>query len=74
MAFFSVIDFYEGPLYTGPMAYYINENCTACAVCLLVCPTGSIMENTPQFLIDADSCLDSGLCVAVCPEKAIQKL
>lgn len=53
------------------MAYQIVKTCTLCGACLPECPTGSIVQGTQQFHIDADTCADHAACVAVCPVDAI---
>lgn len=49
--------------------------CTACAICVDVCPEGSISEaevdGKDVYVIDPETCTDCGACVEVCPEDAI---
>ncbi len=51
------------------------ETCTACAVCVDVCPEGSISEaevdGKDVYVIDPETCTDCGACVDVCPEGSI---
>jgi ferredoxin len=56
------------------MAYVITKACTKCGACLPECPTGSIVEGTKQFHIDADTCANHASCVAVCPVDAISPM
>lgn len=56
------------------MSHYITKECTACGICASECPTDSITEAKPIFLIDADTCTDCMACVPVCPVDAIKKL
>lgn len=56
------------------MAYYITNSCTRCGACVEECPTTSISESDPIFLIDADTCNDCMACVPICPLEAINKL
>ena len=52
------------------MAYKINDDCTACGVCVEECPVEAITEGD-IYKIDADTCTDCGVCVDVCPVEAI---
>ena len=49
----------------------ITEKCTNCMACikLLGCP--AIVVEEGEVRIDEDSCADCGLCISVCPYKAI---
>lgn len=53
------------------MPHVIQKTCTKCGACLPECPTGSIIEGKDKYVIDADTCADHALCVAVCPVDAI---
>lgn len=52
------------------MAYIITDECIACGACMVECPTGSISEGDPKYIIDADSCTDCAACANVCPTGA----
>jgi len=57
---------------------FINDKCTACAICTRVCPEGIIKQTTKTnasgklyYECDLDYCKGCGLCAAECPFKAI---
>ncbi|MFQ5569926.1 MAG: DUF362 domain-containing protein [Rhodothermales bacterium] len=52
------------------MPYTITDTCTACDMCIDVCPISAIMEGDPTYVID-DTCCDFEECTVVCPEDAI---
>ena len=52
------------------MAYTITDECIMCGACQPECPTGSISEGDPKYLIDADTCSSCGDCANVCPTGA----
>ena len=55
------------------MAFKITEECIACGACEPECPTSSIREGGPIYIIDPDTCVectgfyDEQQCAAVCP-------
>jgi len=61
------------------MAMKITEDCIACGACLPECPTESITEDDPIYVINEDTCVecighfDSPQCLAVCPVESIVK-
>ncbi len=61
------------------MAMKITDECISCGACVPECPTNSISEGTPVYVIDAKTCVecvghaDSPQCVAVCPNESIVK-
>lgn len=60
----------DGPL--GGVAV-AAEQCTLCAVCVRLCPTGALHlpGSTSQLAFREDKCVQCGLCVNGCPEKAV---
>ncbi|MDX1546869.1 MAG: 4Fe-4S binding protein [Rhodothermales bacterium] len=53
--------------------YRITAACTACGLCVDVCPIGAIEVAEPIYVID-ETCCDFEECVAECPEQAIVPL
>ncbi len=60
------------------MALIINEDCTACDVCVLECPNDAISEGDGiLYVIDAENCTecvgahDEPQCQLVCPAECI---
>lgn len=60
------------------MALKINEECTACGLCIEECPNDAISEDDPIYVINPDLCTecvgfyDSPQCQEVCPVEAIE--
>jgi ferredoxin len=61
------------------MAMKITDECISCGACEPECPTNSIKEGSPIYVIDATTCVecvghyDSPQCVSVCPVESIVK-
>jgi ferredoxin len=64
------------------VSHVITEKCVGSThepACLTACPTDSIhprkdeadFEGTKQLFIDPSTCIDCGVCIDECPEKAI---
>lgn len=55
------------------MAYVITSACITeqASDCVMVCPVDCIELGEDQYLIDPDTCIDCGACVAACPVEAI---
>ena len=58
------------------MTHVIVSLCQRDALCLEVCPVECIVAGNPEdewptYMIDPDSCIDCGACVAECPYDAI---
>ncbi len=60
------------------LVYWISPNkCTACGLCLKVCPVEAILgEKKTPHIIKQDKCIKCGICLESCPVKigAISKL
>ncbi len=60
------------------MAYLINDQCTACSVCVPLCPNGAIEEAYGRFRINSYYCTEcvgyagSPQCAENCPVEAIE--
>lgn len=52
------------------MPYTITEACTACDMCVDVCPISAISEGDPIYVID-DTCCDFEECLVMCEVDAI---
>lgn len=55
------------------MPHVITDDCVACGACESVCPSESISEGDPKYVIDPETCTDCGECAEVCPNDAIKK-
>jgi ferredoxin len=55
-------------------ALAINKDaCTLCLSCVNACPAGALQDNTlaPELRFIEKNCVQCGLCVGTCPEKAL---
>lgn len=51
---------------------YLQKNCIACKMCLLICPEGCIQgKEKNTFIPDYTYCKGCGLCAIVCPKQDI---
>jgi len=61
------------------MAMRITDECISCGACEPECPTNSISESSPIYVIDTATCVecvghhDSPQCASVCPVECIVK-
>lgn len=55
------------------MAHTIDEKCVCCAACEAHCPLDAIRAAEPVFRIAPEACTDCGVCVDICPTRAIDK-
>lgn len=54
------------------MSFKINDRCTGCAACAVVCPTGAIRgEARGLHVIDPQRCIDCGACGVTCADEAV---
>jgi ferredoxin len=56
----------------SPCGYKITSECTACGMCLEVCPVNVISEGA-IYEIDREHCLECGACAEICPERAVEQ-
>lgn len=56
------------------MTYVVNENCIKCkhTECVEVCPVHCFHEGENMLVINANDCIDCGVCVPECPFDAIK--
>ena len=58
---------------TGLKPKFLQEDCIACQLCVLVCPEGIISgKEKNTFHCDYDYCKGCGNCAAVCPKQDIK--
>ena len=51
---------------------FLQKNCIACNMCVLVCPEGCIRgKEKNTYICDYDYCKGCGSCVAICPKQDI---
>ena len=64
---------YDIPLMTssGYIAQLDNDICTACGICIDVCPFNALSENEIYAALDWELCMGCGICVEQCPNEAI---
>jgi ferredoxin len=55
------------------MTYVVTENCIKCKYqdCVEVCPVDCFYEGENMLVINADECIDCGVCEPECPAEAI---
>lgn len=51
----------------------IEEKCTHCGACVVICPTGALAidKKTRKVLFDSEKCIACELCVKPCPPRAM---
>jgi ferredoxin len=48
----------------------IAEKCTACGICIDICPTKTIVLENNKAFVEIDNCRNCKMCMRVCPENA----
>jgi MinD superfamily P-loop ATPase len=61
----------SGPFLSGHVAEIDAAACTGCGTCEDVCAFGAIRKESGRFVVEAGHCEGCKVCVAFCPEKAI---
>jgi MinD superfamily P-loop ATPase len=61
----------SGPFLSGSLAEINPATCTNCGICKGVCAYGAIQKKAGRFVVEARHCEGCKVCVALCPEKAI---
>lgn len=54
--------------------FEINNTCTSCDACRVICPEGSIITDGKEYTIDPWSCTKCSLCVEICSANSIKVL
>jgi anaerobic sulfite reductase subunit C len=54
----------------GVLPGWDKATCTACKLCLNICPTNAIDQEGDNFVLDGDKCILCGLCINNCPSSA----
>ena len=51
---------------------YLQKNCIACRLCVMICPEGCISgKEKNTFMPDYEYCKGCGLCAKICPKQDI---
>ncbi len=55
------------------MAHLVDDKCIMCkhTTCVEVCPVDCFYEGPNMLVINPEECIDCGVCIPECPEKAI---
>jgi len=57
---------------TGLKPKFLQQNCIACKMCLIICPESCVTgEEKNTFQSNLDYCKGCGLCAEICPKKDI---
>lgn len=54
----------------GVIPAWDRDSCTACRLCVSICPTQAVRQDGDEFLLDTEKCLLCGLCINNCPSSA----
>ena len=62
---------FHGKVHESDDLFHVDENCTGCGICEIVCSMNNIIlrDSKPEWLHDCQQCL---ACINYCPENAIQ--
>ena len=60
---------------TNQKPKFLQKNCIACRLCVIVCPEGCITgKEKNSFSCDYDYCKGCGNCAYICPKKDIEMI
>jgi anaerobic sulfite reductase subunit C len=54
----------------GVLPGWDKGTCTACKLCINICPTNAIEQKDDEFVLDSAKCILCGLCIRNCPSSA----
>ncbi|HYA85437.1 MAG TPA: sulfurtransferase TusA family protein [Nitrospirota bacterium] len=54
----------------GVLPGWGKETCTACKLCINICPTSAIEQQGEVYVLDSEKCILCGLCIRNCPSSA----
>jgi dissimilatory sulfite reductase (desulfoviridin) alpha/beta subunit len=54
----------------GVLPGWDKEACTACKLCVSICPARAIEQREKDFVLDTEKCILCGLCISNCPSSA----
>jgi anaerobic sulfite reductase subunit C len=54
----------------GVLPNWSKETCTACQLCVNICPTNAIEQKNKGFILNSTRCILCGLCISNCPSSA----
>lgn len=49
----------------------VTGTCTACAVCVQICPAGALALEGEDLTLNPERCIECSKCVTMCPEKVL---
>ena len=53
---------------------WVEERCTHCGICSLICPTGALVLERPEMMVKFinDKCIVCEHCITACPSRAME--
>ena len=53
---------------------WVEERCTHCGACSVICPAGALILERPEMLVrfDGDKCIICEHCITACPSRAME--